>query len=158
MSLLSSLTNHVSVDADLGFKLPHEDEVKKPPPMQQSVAEIQQQFAPPPVAAAQVAQVEQKVAEVQAPVQEAQQDAQKDAQPDAAQVAPQEQAPQQAAPQQQAPSSDASQLTQTVSAPPTGEMGHPFNLAHPQYVKEFDELTGGACRNPFGELDLVWVS
>jgi hypothetical protein len=173
MSLLSNLSSAVNVDVDLGFKLPHEEEVKKPPPMQQSVAEIHQQFAPPPVAAAQVAQVEQKVAEVQAPVQEAQQDAQKDAQPDAlpavqndaAQVAPQPQAPaapEVAAPPQVAPSPDANQVAPQQAAPhkevrsPSG--AEHWNAAHPALVAEFDQLTGGACRNPFGELDLVWVA
>jgi hypothetical protein len=136
MSLLSNLSSAVNVDVDLGFKLPHEEEVKKPPPVQQSVAEIHQQFTPPPVAATQVAQVEQKVAEVQAPVQEAQKDAQQPAQQPAAPA--QEQAPHQA-----------------VRSPSGAEH---WNAAHPQYVKEFDDLTGGACRNPFGELDLVWVA
>ncbi|MBZ0238162.1 MAG: hypothetical protein K8M05_37980, partial [Deltaproteobacteria bacterium] len=77
MSLLSGLTQHVSVEVDLGFELPVEQEAKNPPPVQQSVAEIQQTFAAPPGAAAQVQAVEQKVQDVQAPVQEAQQDAAK---------------------------------------------------------------------------------
>ncbi|HUQ02634.1 MAG TPA: D-alanyl-D-alanine carboxypeptidase family protein [Kofleriaceae bacterium] len=139
MSLLSGLSHHVSVDVDLGFKLPHEEEVKKAPPVQQSMAEIHQTFAAPPVAQQQVEQVEQKVQEVAPAVQEAQQDV-------AQAPAP--------APSQEAPSQEAAPHA-TVRSP--SGAAH-WNAAHPQYVEQFDQLTGGSCRNPMGELDLVWVA